>query len=121
MNTTGYDLSVDHERNDFLFSSFHLDFDVNNHHVFYPLVELNWILYPQNGGVRPRLRRRRSVQLRQLRHGWTRRADRRPRLPLESDRRDAGFGLAGQFNVLGNDTGRDLDLFRLTADMIVRY
>ena len=31
------------------------------------------------------------------------------------------FGIAGEFNVLGNSSGRHLDQFRLTTDLIFRY
>ncbi len=121
MNTTGYDLSVDDQRNDFLFSSFHLDYDALDKHIFYPLVELNWIMYPFNGratdlgfgggdlynfgsyGVAGHDELTVALGFR-----WK---------PLEA----LQFGLAAQMNVLPNTYGRHLDLFRLTADMIVRY
>jgi hypothetical protein len=52
LNTTGYSFSTDNQRTDFFFSSFHLDFDVFGWHRLYPLVELNWFYYTQNGGAR---------------------------------------------------------------------
>jgi hypothetical protein len=55
LNTTGYEFGVDDRRTDRFFSSFHLDFDVLNLHKFYPLVELNYIVYPFNGHERPNL------------------------------------------------------------------
>lgn len=49
MNTTGYAIPCDNQRSGYLHSSFHLDFDVGNLHRIYPLVELNWFYYGQNG------------------------------------------------------------------------
>jgi len=122
MNTTGYDFAVDNQRNDFLFSSFHLDFDVGNKKIFYPLVELNWILYPDNGGgAQSWLRGGDLFNFGSLRHRRARRADAALGFRWKAIGETLQFGLAGQFNVLGNNTGRHLDEFRLTADMIVRY
>jgi hypothetical protein len=121
MNTTGYDLGIDDNRNDFFFSSFHLDYDVGNKHVFYPLVELNWILYPYNGkardfgfgggdlynfgsyGVAGHDELTAALGFRWKPREWVQ------------------FGLAGQMNVLPQTLGRHLDFFRLTADVIFRY
>lgn len=52
LNTTGYEFGVDRERTDRFFSCFHLDYDVGNWHKIYPLVELNYTIYPFNGGER---------------------------------------------------------------------
>jgi hypothetical protein len=122
MNTTGYDFALDNERNDFLFSSFHLDFDVGNHHVFYPLAELNWILYPQNGHARD-LGFGGGDLFNFGSYGTAGHDELTAALGFrwKAIGETLQFGLAGQFNVLGNTTGRHLDLFRLTADMIVRY
>ena len=49
MNTTGYAFRTDNERSEYFHTSFHLDFDVGNFHRIYPLVELNWFYYGQNG------------------------------------------------------------------------
>lgn len=51
LNTTGYSFRTDTKRSEFLFSSFHVDFDVGNWHRVYPFTELNWFFYPRNGGV----------------------------------------------------------------------
>jgi hypothetical protein len=50
MNTTGYSFATDNQRNDFFFSSFHLDYDVANLNKIFPLIELNWFAFTQNGG-----------------------------------------------------------------------
>jgi hypothetical protein len=121
MNTTGYDLAVDSQRNDFLFSNFHLDYDVMDRHLWYPLVELNWILYPYNGGAR-------SLDFGggDLYNFGSTAVNGHQELSLALGFRYKPyewlqFGLAGQMNVLGNSSGRHLDLFRLTADVIFRY
>jgi len=49
MNTTGYSFAVDNQRTDFLYSSFHLDYDVANLNKVFPLLELNWFHYTTNG------------------------------------------------------------------------
>jgi hypothetical protein len=121
MNTTGYDLAVDNQRNDFFFTSFHLDYDIANRHKWYPLVELNFINYPYNGkardfgfgggdlynfgsyGVAGHSELTVALGVR-----WK---------PIEA----VQFGLAGQANVLSQELGRHLDAFRLTADVIFRY
>ncbi len=121
MNTTGYDLGVDVKRNDFFFSNFHLDYDVMDRHIFYPLVELNWILYPYNGearnlgfgggdlynfgtyGVAGHDELTLALGFRYKPYEWVQ------------------FGLAAQANILSDPAGRHLDLFRLTADVIFRY
>jgi len=51
LNTTGYDLGLDSQRTDYLFSSFHLDYDVYNIHHIYPLVEMNWFHYTSAGNA----------------------------------------------------------------------
>ena len=49
MGTVGYNLGVDNKRSDDLFLSLHLDYDVANLHVIYPLVEMNFFFYTSNG------------------------------------------------------------------------
>jgi hypothetical protein len=121
MTTVGYDLAVDNQRNDFFFASFHLDYDVGCRHVWYPLIELNFINYPYNGKARDlgfgggdlynfgsygvaghdELTVALGVRIK----------------PIEA----VQFGLAAQANVLSQPLGRHLDAFRLTADVIFRY
>jgi hypothetical protein len=50
---TGYSFSVDKLRSDYYYLSAHLDLDVGNAHRFYPLTELNWLIYTTNGHSRP--------------------------------------------------------------------
>ncbi len=52
MNTTGYAFATDNQRTNYLYTQFHLDWDVWNWHKIYPLIEFNWTHYTQNGGAR---------------------------------------------------------------------
>jgi hypothetical protein len=49
MGTLGYNLGVDSKRSENLFLSLHLDYDIANAHVFYPLLEMNFFYYTSNG------------------------------------------------------------------------
>ncbi len=53
LNTTGYSFGTDHQPTDYLYSSFHLDYDVMGWGKLYPLIELNWFYYTQNGDRAP--------------------------------------------------------------------
>ena len=50
---TGYSISVNRQRSDYYYLSAHLDLDVGNCHRFYPLTELNWLIYTADGNSRP--------------------------------------------------------------------
>jgi hypothetical protein len=123
MNSTGYIFAVDNERTESLFSSFHLDYNVRNANMFFPLVEVNYQHYTRNGGARDfgtGFEGNNFLNLGSLGIAG------RNELTVALGARFAlsqhiQFGLAGEFNVLGNDNGRHLDDFRLTADMILRY
>jgi hypothetical protein len=52
LNTTGYAIGADSKRTDYFYTQFHLDYDVCDWHKFFPLIELNWVHYTQNGGAR---------------------------------------------------------------------
>jgi hypothetical protein len=53
MASTGFDFATDNERSSFYWLSSHLDFDVAGRHRFYPLAELNWVIYTGNGKSTP--------------------------------------------------------------------
>ncbi len=52
LSTLGYNFATDNQRSEYLFWSWHLDYDVGGLHRFYPLVELNWFHYTQAGTAR---------------------------------------------------------------------
>jgi hypothetical protein len=119
LNTTGYSIPVDSQRSDFLYSSFHLDFDVAGMKKFYPLVELNWTYYPFNGGARPFNFEGHGL----FNFGSTGVAGNHD-LTLAAGARyrfsnNIMMGAAGEFGLLGGD--RHLDGFRLLVDFIFRY
>jgi hypothetical protein len=53
LTTGGYSFSSNTQRSEYLFASFHLDYDVANWHRFYPLLEFNWFHYTQAGKAEP--------------------------------------------------------------------
>jgi hypothetical protein len=50
---TGYAFSVNNQRSDYYYLSAHLDLDWGNRHKFYPLTEMNWLIYTTNGNTLP--------------------------------------------------------------------
>ncbi len=119
MNTTGYSLGVDSVRTDFIYSSFHLDYDVGGVHKFYPLVEVNWTYYTFNGAARDV-----GFEGSNLFNFGSAGVAGHSELTVALGARyrfsdHVQFGIAGEMNVLG--ASRHLDMFRLTVDMIFRY
>ncbi len=55
LTTIGYSAGFDVERSDYLFNSYHLDYDILNAHKLYPLIELNWFHYTEAGNFRPNM------------------------------------------------------------------
>jgi hypothetical protein len=49
LDTLGYSVATDNQRTDFLFNSFHIDYDVANIHKIYPLLELNYFYDTSSG------------------------------------------------------------------------
>jgi hypothetical protein len=117
MDTFGFAFAVDNDRSNYFYNSIHVDFDVANWQRIYPLIEINWFHYLQNGGAHDlgfegfdlanigaqvagtdfvsiafgsRFKASESVQ----------------------------FGFAAELPLVGH---RDLQNFRLTIDMIWRY
>ena len=120
MNTTGYCFGVDDDRSDNVFASFHLDYDVANIHRIYPLVELNYVHYTQNGNARSA-----NFEGRDLFNFGAADVSGLDELTAAVGLRyvftqAVQAGVAIEFNVL-DDNGRRLDDYRITADMIFRY
>jgi hypothetical protein len=121
MNTTGYAASVNNERSDGLFSSFHVDYNVGNLNKIFPLIELNWWHYTYNGNVTPF-----DFGGSNLFNFGSNNVAGRNDLTLALGARykvteALQFGIAPEVNLLNNSSGRHLDAFRLTVDMIFRY
>jgi hypothetical protein len=53
LTTFAYSAGFDSKRSDYLFNSYHLDYDLFNAHKIYPLIELNWYHYTESGNNRP--------------------------------------------------------------------
>jgi hypothetical protein len=118
MNTTGYALGTDNQRTDYLYTQFHLDWDIANLHKIYPLVELNWTHYTQNGGARFL-----NFEGNDLFNFGSRGVAGQNELSLAFGLRykfceGIQIGSAFQFPILAH---RGLDSFRWTIDMIFRY
>jgi hypothetical protein len=119
MATPGYSYATDNQRTDFFFLSGHLDYNVGNAGVFFPLVEVNWTRYTVNGGARDV-----GFEGNNLFNfgsaGVAGHSDLNVALGFRYLLSQAiQFGLAAEMNVLGGS--RHLDLPRVTADMIIRY
>jgi hypothetical protein len=52
LSTLGYSFATDNQRSDYLFWSWHVDYDIGGLHRFYPLVELNWFHVTSAGTAR---------------------------------------------------------------------
>ena len=121
MNTTGYTFRTDNTRSESLYSSFHLDYDVGALHRFFPLVELNWRHYTRDGGAQNF-----NFEGSDLANFGSRNINGFNDLTLAFGGRikitdHIQWGIAAEFNTLGNSDGRHLDEFRLTTDFIFRY
>ena len=119
LNTTGYDFSTTDQRSDFFYTSFHLDYDVANLHRIYPLIELNWFYYTAGGNSQPPI----GLEGRDLFNFGTPGVSGHSDLSLALGMRykfseNLQLGLAAEFPLDGR---RDLNDFRLTVDMILRY
>ncbi|MCI0682045.1 MAG: hypothetical protein L0Y71_08075 [Gemmataceae bacterium] len=119
MNTTGYSLSIDSKRSDFLYSSFHLDYNILNAGKLYPLIELNWTRYTMNGSQQPfdfdgtNLFNFGSMAV-------AGHSDLTMALGFRYKFSEAiQLGLAGEFSLLGGS--RHMEGFRIGVDMIFRY
>jgi hypothetical protein len=119
LNTTGYSFSTTDERSEFLYSSFHLDYDVANLHRIYPLLELNWFYYATGGTTTPPV----GFEGKDLFNFGTRGVSGHNDLSIAVGARYkytecVQFGFAAEFPLSGS---RDLLEYRLLFDMIFRY
>lgn len=121
MNCDGYSFRTDSQRSESFFASFHLDYDVGNAHRFFPLVEMNFRYYTRSGGANAI-----NFEGSDLGNFGATSIANGNELTLGLGGRFninnfMQFGLIGEFNVLSNSSGRHLDQFRLTTDLIFRY
>jgi hypothetical protein len=118
INTTGYSFSGDGERSDYLYNSFHLDWDIANKHKIYPMVELHYVQYTFSGGLRNL-----NVEGRDLANIGDVNSGGRANLNIAGGLRyklteAAQIGFAAEFPL---NSRRDLQQFRFTIDLILRY
>ncbi len=116
LNTTGYAFSTDNQRSDYFYSTFHLDYGICNR--YYPLIELNWVQYTQNGGARNL-----SYEGRDMINFGSRGIAGRTDLSLAVGARikiceGIQFGGAVEFPLMNEAS---MDNYRLVFDMIFRY
>jgi hypothetical protein len=121
MSTTGFVVSTDRDRSDYFFSNFHLDFDVGAQHRLYPLLELNWLRYLNNGHAQPLF----NFEGGDLFNFGASQVSNRSLLTLATGARyklggkeNVQFGAAFEFPL---NNQRDLLDFRFTFDVIFRY
>jgi hypothetical protein len=117
LNTTGFEFAVDGRRTDRFFSSFHLDYDIANVHHYYPLIELNYALYPTHGGERDF-----NFEGLDLINFGSRHVAGQNFLSIAAGGRlvfgPVSFGAAVEFPLLNE---KELMRWRLTFDVIFRY
>ncbi len=118
LDTVGYAIATDKQRTNYFYNSIHLDYDVLNHHQFYPLIELNWFNYTRSGSVRPF-----GTEGADLANIGSIGVGGKNNLNLAggfrfkfTEQLEVGAGV--EFPLLKR---RDLNNFRLTADLIWRY
>jgi hypothetical protein len=120
MNTDGVSLGLGAPRGDMLYSSLHLDYDVGNFKKIYPLIELNYAHYFDDGNREPI-----NFEGRDLFHFGSSAVGGLNELTIAAGLRykvseHLQFGLVGETSVLGHSS-RHMDAFRLTFDVIFRY
>lgn len=118
INTTGYAFSGDGERSDYLYNSFHLDWDIANRHKIYPMMELHYVQYTFSGGLRNL-----NVEGRDLANIGDVNSGGRANLNIAAGLRyklteAAQVGFAAEFPL---NVRRDLQQFRFTIDLILRF
>ncbi len=116
-DTFGIAIATDNARSNYFYNSIHVDFDVANWQRIYPLLELNWFHYTQNGGARDL-----GFEGFDLANIGAQVAGQDFMSIAFGSRFKASeavqFGIAAELPLLGH---HDLQNFRLTIDMIWRY
>jgi hypothetical protein len=114
----GYSFGVNNKPSDFFMTSLHLDYDIGNLHKIYPLIELNWRYYTNNGNAHVQ-----SFEGGDLINFGATDISGRNNLDLAFGLRykfneNFQLGTALQFPLVGT---KDLMDFRWTLDFIIRY
>jgi hypothetical protein len=114
----GYSFGVNDKPSDFFMTSLHLDYDIGNLHKIYPLLELNWRYYTNNGNVRVQTFEGGDL----INFGATEISGRNNLILAPGVRYKFNehfqAGTALEFPVVGT---KDLENFRWTLDFIFRY
>ena len=117
MTTAGYSFG-DERRTDYFYNSYHLDLNLFNMNTFYPLVELNWVAYTDNGGARNINFEGRDM----INYGATNISGKDSLTAVIGARykftEAAQAGLGFEFPLISSP---DLLNFRMTMDFILRY
>jgi hypothetical protein len=113
-----YSFATDDKRSDFFMTSLHLDYDIGNLHKIYPLIELDWRYYTKNGGAQDL-----NFEGGDLINFGSTDISGRNNLLLAAGMRYKfnecfQMGAAVEFPIVGT---KDLENFRLTLDLIIRY
>jgi hypothetical protein len=118
MNTTGYSFATDRQRSDYLYNSFHVDWDVANRHRLYPLMEFHYFQWTRSGGARAL-----NVEGRDLANFGDTNSAGNANVNIAIGARykfseGMQLGIATEFPLNGR---KDINDFRLTVDFIWRY
>jgi hypothetical protein len=118
LGEVGYSFGVDNKPSDFFMTSLHLDYDIGNLHKIYPLLELNWRYYTNNGKAITQ-----TFEGGDLTNFGASEISGRNNLSLAPGVRykfneTFQMGTALEFPVVGT---KDWQNFRWTIDLIVRY
>jgi hypothetical protein len=118
MGTAGYNFATDNKRSDNFFTSLHLDLDYGDLHKIYPLVEVHWFHYTNNGKARDL-----TFEGRDLFNFGSRHVSGHDEVSVAVGARYKvneclQLGLAAELPLT---TKRDLMDYRITFDVILRY
>jgi hypothetical protein len=119
INTTGFSVATDNQRTDYFFTSLHLDYNVANLNKFFPLIEVNWFHYTNNGGSNKYFGFEGADLINFGSGGVAGHNDVSLALGLRYKFSEwLQFGFAGELPLVSN---RDLMNYRLGFDVIFRY
>jgi hypothetical protein len=118
MDTLGFAFATSPDRSNYVYNSFHVDFNVANWNRIYPLIELNWQHYIRNGNERPL-----GFEGQDLANVGSQ-ADGHDSMTMAIGLRyklSEAIQFGGAVSLPLWNNSNDLEFFRLTLDMIWRY